>query len=508
MPHDMPREDYASPAMYTFSYLSRIVRYLVISGVSLGLIAYAGFEGSHWYIEHVALAAPSREGGDEYGWQEEHQGWTGGRNGGTDSRLGWKGRHALRGAWLCQELGAGATPGSIGSSAFHGDHNAAKGLIGAGAANVNKVDRGYELADEYLDVAIKQAVKKELVFPSPLSVVRPPGPPRDKMAHIGPPADPTAIDLLLLKAGILERIATNEARSRAQDLYESVLVDLYKSDGERSRAKIVRLATKVGDLSARRGDGVGAREWWNWGLATAGVVSAPEPLLVEAAPEPIKRGWFGSSKPAATTSTVTETRLPVAQQTLQPPVLRATVSLLVSLAAHHATASSLPTAQSLQSLALSLLPSPLQTADTSPAAQIHYTWLRSRQGLLSLHLASVLHAQDRSGSPAASLQLLETAVESCESIIDRPPSNKLPAVRQLLIDTVKTSAEAHYTRAVLVEKAANVADREALEGALEDLERAQGLVAADGEGEGRGVEWQRYFKAAVRVRSKLGLGSE
>jgi hypothetical protein len=508
MPHDMPREDYASPAMYTLSYMSRIVRYVVVSGVSLSLLAYAGFEGSHWYIEHVTLSAPSRDGGDEYGWQEETQGWTGGASGGTDSRLGWKARHALRGAWLCQERGAGATPGSIGSS-LHGDANAAKGLIGAGAVNVNKVDRGYELADEYIDVAIKQAVKKNLTFPASLSVTRLPGPPReDDVAGGVPRADPTAVDLLLLKAGILERISTSESRSRAQDLYETVLVDAYRTGGDRAQAKVIRLATKVGDLSARRGDVVGAKEWWTWGLARAGISLASEPTAKVVAP--VQKGWFGAAKPAVASAPGSPAiRAPVtAPETLSPAALRATTSLLVSLAAHHATSSSLSAAQSLQSLALSLLPTSFSSPDSTPSAKLHYTWLQSRRSLLSLHLASVLYAQDRVGSRGAALELLETAVDASEAILEHPPSASLPATKLLLSDTAKTAAEAHYTRAIVLERSADAEkDKEVLEGVLESLERAQSLVSTEGEGEGRGVEWQKYFKAAVRVRSKLASGS-
>lgn len=136
----------------------------------------ATFEGVHLYVEKVCLAAPSREDTDEYGWASENQGWTGGPRGGTDPRLGMKARHALRGAWICQEWGAGssgAVERSVHTSAFHPDFVAARSMISVpsdsdeGAANRGRlrVDRGYELADEYVDLAIREARRKGLVFP-------------------------------------------------------------------------------------------------------------------------------------------------------------------------------------------------------------------------------------------------------------------------------------------------------------------------------------------------------
>ena len=120
MPPDMPREDYATPALYTLSTLTRVLRYLLYGTVFLSVSSLASFEALHMYVE--AQIPPSRSSiGDSSGsgslasassdvgfeWEDENEPWTGGSRGGTDPRLGWKARHALRGAWIAWHWGAG-----------------------------------------------------------------------------------------------------------------------------------------------------------------------------------------------------------------------------------------------------------------------------------------------------------------------------------------------------------------------------------------------------------------
>ncbi|KAK4687564.1 hypothetical protein P7C73_g2551, partial [Tremellales sp. Uapishka_1] len=521
MPPDMPREDYAAPAMYTLSYLSRILKFLLYGVVGLTTVSLASFEGLHFYIEHSAMALPSRssEPSDPYGWQEENQGWTGGSKGGTDRRLGWKARHALRGAWICQEWGAGSAPGAIGkaSTSVHPSMGS-RGMIGS---KINKIDRGYELAEEYIDVAIAQAQKKGMVFPPVLSNLRQPGPPTEGEVEKTalPQGDATTIDLLCLKAGVLERISTPDALVQAKELYERVLIATTKQNGE-NRAKVMRLAGKIGDITARSGQSAEAVEWWIWGLARADVQLPSVSTVVK---EEIK-GWFSRSKASDNKDTSVIATAPRIDLHLPPPILRATISLLISTSAHLATTSNLHLASAIQSLALSLLPptTRIPSPTSSTASQtLHTTWLQQRSSLLNLHHSSVTHALSPTSTRPVELatQASKESEAILPSILPLPsaysaPSNplSLPS-RHLQRDTILTAAEASYTRGLLLEKSAkNNLDH--LELAVECFDRAMELSilesgaskSKDGEleeGTGRGEEFGKYWRSFARVKSKL-----
>lgn len=480
MPHDMPREDYAGPAMYTFSYLARMVRYLVYGIITIGGISLTAFEGLHIYLENVSLAAPSRISSDEYGWEEETPSWTGGAKGGTDSRLGWKARHALRAAWICQEIGAGGSgSGSIGrSSTLHP-------TMGAIAGRVNQIDRGYELAEEYIDLAINQARKKGLKFPPNLPASVSLSGPSDFTGEKSE-VDPTAVDLLLLKAGVLERIATDTSLLQAKDVYQQIF---HAISGE---ARRIRISTKIGDLEARTG-GDGA-QWWTWGLSTAGV--AVPHTTVEVVAEKAK-GWFSSNKqsPVPVASTPTG---PSTSSQLSPPVLRATITALISMEASLAKSGNLTQASAYQDLALSLIPqSPTQTP-ASDTAELHDLWLSHRSALLQLHKTSVTHAL---GHPAFALaQSTTTSAEAAlAGLPTTSPSNLSHAAKLLSRDAHLAAAEANYIKGVMLEKQGV---NEALEPALESFERAMSLSSADGE-DVKGEEWSRYWRSYARVKSKM-----
>lgn len=535
MPLDMPREDYAAPAMYTLSYMSRIIRFLIYGVVSLGAAGLMTYEGMHLWIEHVALGAPAgsvasihrEEGGSDssYGWQEENTSWTGGAKGGTDPRLGFKARHALRAAWICKEIGAGG-PGSIGSArssgAGHGARAELGGMIGNAAMRVNRVDRGYELAEEYIDVAISAARRKGMVFPPNLSGARS-GPEYLASQSGGSvPVDSTAVDLLLLKAGILERISTHDSLLHAKDLYEQVLASTVAASaniGGSSEASKVRLAGKIGDLESMTG-GDGMR-WWEWGMQRAGLDSISVPKLEEriegvevkqAKQQSRGWGWFGAgSKVSETTphaiaeppTTTVATSLP----DLSPALLRATLSTLIHAEAHLAQTGQLAQASHLQDLALSLILPRTASSSTSttPAATLHNLWLSHRSALISLHKTSVAHAQRQ---PA--LDLATSSTDSAEAIIPYLPpiparSNILHQATKLLHrDALLLAAEANYTKALLLEKKGGEAV-DHLEMALEGFERAMALSGMEGGGEEgvKGEEWARYWKGYARVKERI-----
>jgi hypothetical protein len=515
----MPREDYAGPAAYTVSFIGRTIKYVIYGTLGLGVTAYLGFEGAHAYVEHVSLAAPSRApDGDEYAWADENQAWTGGAKGGTDPRLGWRGRHALRGAWICWEWGAGDSGGTI--QRRHPEFR--KGMIGA--SPVNRVDRGYELADEYIDAAIRVAEQKGLVFPPNLPGLREAGP----AGLLNPlvQADPTALDLLALKAGVLERMGP-DTLDHARELYERVATAYATTEigreGPVRTARAMRLAHKLGDLAQRAGEPDEARAWWAWGLERA-ALELPGASAPVVAPS---NGWwpFGGK----TAAPLPESAAP--STTLPAPIVRAAVSILVSASAASAQAGALPTAAAVQAEALRLLPPAVKPSIPGPgqgASGLQSLWEAQRRALLTLHAASVAHAQ---GTKRVSpLEMSAQAADDSEALLailnpTLPTALALPRgnpctqpAKRLVRDTLTTGAEAYYTEAALLERSAVRRDKSdalhRLEHAAESYERAMSLSAAEegqmpaaGFGEedaiGRGEEWTRYWRGYVRVRDKM-----
>lgn len=474
MPPNMPREDYASPTMYTFNLLGRTVKYIVLGGVVLAVVSFAAWEGAHLYIESHMPPSHSKPG--SYGWEDENVSWTG-ENGGTSPKLGWKARTALRAAWLCWEKGAG-TPGAIATRKSIHPH-LGDGVIGG----LNKIDRGYELAEQYLDVAISDATKRGLVFP----------PFKD--------ADPVAIDLMKLKASILERMGTPDTLEESREIYED-LARGARSETDLDKAKSVRLALKLSDLALRAGDAKDADKWRSWGLDIAGVTR----------PEPPKKtsSWWWSSAPKPE---------PVSVPTLSAPLLRATVALLLSDSATAAQSGDLARAGSDQELAAAMIPVPerLVTPSGSNADEtLNTTWLAQRRALLDLYRGSVAHALDRNST--APLAPLEAAAAESDAVISAleplPPVYKgslLAPAERLRREALETGAEAHFTEAVLQERQGT---EPSLLKALAGYERAMSLAALESgksdirgekedDGVGRSPEWMRYARGHDRVKAKL-----
>lgn len=475
MPPNMPREDYASPTMYAFNMLGKTVKYLVIGGAGLAALSLAGWEGAHLYIESQMPPAKSKAG--SLGWEEENVSWTG-EDGGTSSKLGWKARMALRAAWLCWEKGAGV-PGAISTrQSIH--PQLGEGLIGG----LNKIDRGYELAEQYIDVAIADARKRGMVFPPAEG------------------ADPVALDLTTLKASILERMGTPDTLEQSRELYEDIAHSV-KPTTDLERAMSIRLALKLADLASRAGDAQDAEKWRSWGLQTAGVVF-PEPAPRESSWWP----WSAAPKPE-----------PVAVPDLSPPVRRAAVALLLSDSAVAAQSGDLARASRDHDVLRAMIPTPERlvtpTATTAPEV-LHSVWLAQRRALLDLYRGSVAHALDRN-SPAP-LGTVAMAAEESDAVISAleplPAAYKGPLLvpaERLRREALQTGAEAHYTEGVLLERQGT---EPALLKALASFERAMSLSALESgttdirgekedDGVGRSAEWMRYARGYDRVKSKV-----
>ena len=489
---------------------ARVAKWIILIGLGTATTAIAAFEGLHLYIENSPLAIPSR-GDDEYGWEDEVQGWTGGPNGGTDPRLGSLARHALRAAWICQTWGGGNQSGIISRQGlFEPDYASVRGMIGADP-EVVFADRGYELATEFVGVAMDAARRKGMVFPPELSVVRPPGPPLDRSTTGATQGDPTVIDLLLLRAGLMERIGTKESLYEAKDIYERVVCAMQSNLSPNQEAKVMRLSNKVGQLCTRLGDDDEALAWWDWGLGRVGlnIPSGTASAPVEQAKSSSSWSWFSKPTKSEKSEPATHQAVP---STLSPAVLRAAISLIVSSETYLAQHSQVAAAHQLETTGLSLLPAPRPVAKPTAATaglSLHETWLQQRSSLLTLHLAATTYAE---GKPA--LNLANTALTRSDAVIEditpHPPaySKALFGPAELIRrDAFLTSAEASYTRGLLLERSGEAP----LEVIAECFERAMSLHAQQSgrtEEESMGPVWEKYWKSFARVKGKMGQSIE
>ncbi|CAA7271706.1 unnamed protein product [Cyclocybe aegerita] len=100
-----------------------------------------------------------------------------------------------------------------------------------------------------------------------------------------------------------------------------------------------------------------------------------------------------------------------------PLAQRILFSTLVSQSAHLARSGKLQEAQGLEESTLALLrsiQSPATIASATPPESLHFLYLLQRSSLLSIHLAEVLHAQNR--PTYTSVQWLTSAAESSERV--------------------------------------------------------------------------------------------
>ena len=460
MPDDMPREDYSTPAMYTFSMLAKILRYLLYGTLGVTAAGLLGVEGGHQFVENVMMAYPShissrdadtRSDEAVYAWAEENDAWTGGSSGGTSSALGFYARHTLRSAWLAREYGVGSSgAAAIGRSAQDSDGDALKSMIGAGrdgaaADNLNTSDPSSIMAEDYLARTIQAARTKGIAFPSNLSSTReeyPPISPSTSNQQVA--ADRVALDLLARHAEVLERISKPSSLQQAEETYEMLLRSaldrnvVNETEDTVKRAEILHLAKKLGDVNFKIGDADRATGWWTWGLRFGGIAppsrSPDQTVKVRASPQVAEaRGWLsrwrssGSSVDHASPLTehamaqnnhiVAPANLATADPgaNLAPPVRRAVISLISSYASHLAMQGVLEEAGAFQQLALHLTNAVESVKESSPAASLQNLWLNHRSSVLTLNAVEVAHAQGE--DLQVGLSRLADATKQAEEVI-------------------------------------------------------------------------------------------
>ncbi|CAL1704753.1 unnamed protein product [Somion occarium] len=468
-------ETFTQHTVFTIDFFRRFIKFTAVGLVTLGVTTCTAFEAAHFWVEKVELAPETDPEAHKWEWDLDAERWTGGSAGGTDPGLGFMGRHAVRGAWMALNWGIGSS-GSIISSR-------------GGAGSLNIVEARLEFAQDFLNVAIQNALKRY---------------------DSGKLRPETLIELFQRHASVMELMGTRDSLFESRRELEKVW-SMLPGKG----VDAARIALKLGDLNQRLGDRDDAVAWWARAIQL--LQEKDSRIPVEIPP----------SVPDVAPSS------PLRQRTL--------ISTLVSLSAHYATSGQLRQAQQVEESSLDLLRSirqPQSFETASPPHSLHALYILHRSSLLSIHLAEVLYALRT--KPITSIEWLTRAAESSERVaftltglplshpdapgsrIPHPPSSEtalLPAyaksvsmkkpARSLLRDSRRSAAEAWNLIGILVESsdAPDSMDR-----ALEYYERALGWagVSADRAGgigkPGEGTleaEWKTLWNNYVRARNAV-----
>lgn len=557
-------DNYIKPTLHVLNTFRKLLVYTSAASISIALLVFLGFEGTHLYVENVSIA-PTPGLDDEYetgeggggkmgedaiwGWAVESQeSWTGGKRGGTDPALGYRARHLIRAAWMAQNWGAGVGgPQQLGGGGRGGGGNAKSD---GSTFNVT----AYTASAQFLSQAIALAQQNPRIFV----------PASSGSAAQHDQLSDAALDLLGLRSRVLERIGTPGSITAARDdllqIWDLALSKSVAANRSHHRRPIdaARVALKIGDLSYRLQEGDVAVGWWqkaiDYATLGAGVDDSRRP--------PSQSHHQHERAPSAPQlDSITALHVP---STLPPSPLaqRTLASALVSLSTYYAATQRLPEAESIQRSALRLLSlaprvhsssssdlsssKDLVTRDNASAA-LHSLFLQHRASVLSVHHAQVLYAASTSapapkrswmsskstgtssdGVAAAQIQLhsAATAAEKVahtltgvsKSYADAPSAltHKLSSVysgdkvlsrpaASLLRDARRTAAEAWNLSGMLYQLEGR---KEDLGSALECFERAVhwsgGQTSADDpESQVIQKEWATYWKNYTSLKEKL-----
>ncbi|KAI6109820.1 hypothetical protein F5141DRAFT_1116848 [Pisolithus sp. B1] len=339
--------------LFAFGFFKRFAKLSILGIVSLGLTGIAAFEGAHMWVENVELSPDNDPETKRWEWDRDAEKWNGSDAGGTDPALGFKGRHAVRAAWMTQNWGSGSHTGIL------------KQTDSLSPGRLNVIDARLWYAKEFLTLALEIA---EDVVPT------------------GKLHPQTAAELTTRHADVLERMGARDAIFDARSDYENVWFGL-SMEG----IKNFRVALKLGDLNFRLGENEEALEWWARTInMTQGTQQSKGSAL------PIVSQTLPSS--------------PSAQRTLASTL----VSLSAYYSTSHRLKEARKIQEAALSL-LRSTPIPSSALSMTPPHLLHSLYVLHRSSLISVHLAEVLHASR--SSRESSLSYLSEAAKSAESVV-------------------------------------------------------------------------------------------
>ncbi|KAF8338076.1 uncharacterized protein EI90DRAFT_2836875, partial [Cantharellus anzutake] len=462
----------------SFRMMWKFAKYFAYGSTCLAVTLYISWRGVHQWVERYELAS-SPHSQDPYEWDKEGVRWTGqGQKGGTDPRLGWRGRSLVRGAWMALNWGSGLDSGVIDATSTNPD--------------APIFDRRLATALYQISTAVRIAKGIPVLNRSDGTM------------------DPTMLDLRTIEAGVLERIGRDDTLEAAKAAYEE-LQSAYMA--EKRVPEAARTAVKIGDVTARLGDVEEALTWWKNALELS-----------------------GHSYPVSTDSTSTSAT-PYVQRTLTSAIISLSGYLSATRDLQNALALQVRALNILPHF-LSPFNTPMSPATIDQV--LHELHLTHRAAVIQTHLAEVLYAlrtpsstgfftrSKDSGSSApitTPLALLQNAASKIEHIIQvltSPTSNlkSLPPLKPSslpLLPIFSTSRSLAYPSTTLLRQSKRsttyalnltallLEELHKYEESLEDFERA--LAWAGGvEGYDEEVlerEWKSVWKGYVRVRERV-----
>ncbi|KAH7889703.1 hypothetical protein F5I97DRAFT_572154 [Phlebopus sp. FC_14] len=478
-PSSFIHDQFAQSAWFVIDVYKRGLKYSLLGICALGITGWTAFEATHMWVENVELARELDDDVRLWEWDRDAEKWSGGERGGTDPALGFKGRHAARGAWIAENWmdGSGATVITP---------DAASGRAQLGLGQSDAIEKRLQLALIHITAALQVA---------------------ENTLASGKLRPQTVDELLARHATILEHIGTKDALFEARSQYERLWPSRVGKEPDAAH-----LALKLGDLNFRLGDHEDALAWWTRAI-----------------------GITQGSQHQSSTISHSVPSSPSAQRTL--------ASTLVSLSAYYSTTGQLKQAQQVQESALALLrsiPSPPTIAAASPPQMLHSLYILHRSSLISIHLAEVFYAlRSPRNFP---VEYLKRAAESSErvaftlcrpSVVNegalglnaaRPPPSEACLVpvliksrsmhkpaKSLLRDARRAAAEAWNLLGILSE---GKKDGD-MERALQCYERALGWAGATDNAAGAAKQagegileaewkilWANYVRAREAVRAQ------
>ncbi|KAE8227387.1 hypothetical protein CF319_g139 [Tilletia indica] len=384
--------------------ISKVARITVYTALALFAVGAALFEGTHQYVERVVMPRATKAVSLErvqaevgkllekhvseeelacfLSWVEEAQdeSWCPPslKSGGTDPRLGIRGRHALRSAFIAAEWGSGLDPSFFfAKQSFFGRPTRNQESSSALQKAAATLEQGLMYAESYLIAALYEAERKGLRLPEPavqraqlLSAANPTS--SQNTAGQGasiliPEIDPTVLTLEMRLASVRERQGRPRGQQSAIESYERIFDALSSSappaeaalkvtsSTTPTPARLVRLATKIGTLHHTLGHRDEAESWLlravelasEHGVSTAGTQSVPTEDVGSQSEQSSSSSWAfwkrktADSTPSAkgesvTNPTATDSHADLALHPSSPGLTRALISALIGLSAWYA----------------------------------------------------------------------------------------------------------------------------------------------------------------------------
>ena len=238
-------QHYSSPVSLATEYFGRVFKYSFLGLLTLGATVGTAFEAVHLYVENVALAAETDPDVQKWEWDLQGDRWSPQGSGGTDPALGFRCRHAVRGAWMAQNWGTGSGGSIVG---------------GKGSSSTpNIVDSAFQSAQDFLSIAINMAMTN-----------------RANGSNI---SEDTLRMLIVRHAILLESLGYKDSLLEARSELERTWQTFPPSGIEASQ-----IAQRLGDLNRRLGDVDDAIVWWTRAIQLAQGKAPTTTLVIPTSP--------------------------------------------------------------------------------------------------------------------------------------------------------------------------------------------------------------------------------